>query len=194
MNKITTEFQDGQILHAADLNPLITSINQAADELATKASQLDLDNTTSTANNALTAANNAATVATDASETAGDAYNLAHQSRSTAAQALATATNAQTEALRRLLMVEFDEIVERVAVNQSSISSVDAVCYNKTTMTFVAKVAGRYYNNWPNAQEYGSTMMQNGWEPKKGVIYYLNGNIFIYDGAALWKTQMDMVI
>lgn len=95
MNKITTEFQDGQILHAADLNQLITSINQAADELATKAGQQDLDNTKRTANNALTEANNAATVAATAQTSATNAETSATTAAGQAAQALATAQRAE---------------------------------------------------------------------------------------------------
>lgn len=95
MHNITTEFQDGQILHAADLNPLITSINQAADELATKAGQQDLDNTKRTANNALTAANNAATIAATAQTSATNAETSATTAAGQAAQALAVAQRAE---------------------------------------------------------------------------------------------------
>lgn len=95
MNKITTEFQDGQILHAADLNPLITSINQAADELGTKANSTTLSNTTRTANNALTAANNAATVAATAQTSATNAETSATTAAGQAAQALAVAQYAE---------------------------------------------------------------------------------------------------
>lgn len=95
MNKITTEFQDGQILHAADLNPLITSINQAADELGTKANSTTLSNTTRTANNALTAANNAATVAAAAQTSATNAETSATTAAGQAAQALAVAQYAE---------------------------------------------------------------------------------------------------
>lgn len=95
MNKITTEFQDGQILHAADLNPLITSINQAADELATKANSVTLANTTRTANNALTAANNAATVAATAQTSATNAETSATTAAGQAAQALAVSQRAE---------------------------------------------------------------------------------------------------
>lgn len=95
MNKITTEFQDGQILHAADLNPLITSINQAADELGTKANSTTLSNTTRTANNALTAANNAATVAAAAQTSATNAETSATTAAGQAAQALAVAQRAE---------------------------------------------------------------------------------------------------
>lgn len=95
MNKITTEFQDGQILHAADLNPLITSINQAATELATKASTATLSNTTRTANNALTAANNAATVAATAQTSATNAETSATTAAGQAAQALAVVQYAE---------------------------------------------------------------------------------------------------
>lgn len=95
MNKITTEFQDGQILHAADLNPLITSINQAADELGTKANSTTLSNTTRTANNALTAANNALTVAATAQTSATNAETSATTAAGQAAQALAVAQYAE---------------------------------------------------------------------------------------------------
>lgn len=95
MNNITTEFQDGQILHAADLNPLITSINQAADELGTKANSTTLSNTTRTANNALTAANNAATVAATAQTSATNAETSATTAAGQAAQALAVAQRAE---------------------------------------------------------------------------------------------------
>lgn len=195
MNKITTEFQDGQILHAADLNPLITSINQAADELATKANSATLANTTRTANNALASATIASNTASRAETNASAAHTAAQTANANAAQAMETATDAQTEALRRLLMIEFDEVVEGVTVNQATISSVDAVCYNKTTMTFVARNGLRYYNNWPNAGNYGSTQKGSGWEPKEGVIYYNSGNIFIYDGgpvASFWRLQMEL--
>lgn len=95
MNKITTEFQDGQILHAADLNPLITSINQAATELATKASTATLSITTRTANNALTEATNAATVAATAQTSATNAETSATTAAGQAAQALAVAQRAE---------------------------------------------------------------------------------------------------
>lgn len=95
MNNITTEFQDGQILHAADLNPLITSINQAATELAMKPSTATLSITTRTANNALTAANNAATVAAAAQTSATNAETSATTAAGQAAQALAVAQYAE---------------------------------------------------------------------------------------------------
>lgn len=95
MNNITTEFQDGQILHAADLNPLITSINQAATELAMKPSTATLSITTRTANNALTAANNAATVAATAQTSATNAETSATTAAGQAAQALAVAQRAE---------------------------------------------------------------------------------------------------
>lgn len=95
MNKITTTFQDGQILHAAELNQLVESINQAATELATKANTATLSVTTRTANNALTAANNAATVANEAQTSATNAETSATTAAGQAAQALAVAQRAE---------------------------------------------------------------------------------------------------
>ena len=147
MNKITTTFQDGQILHAADLNPLITSINQAATELTGKANSQSLANTTITANTALTTAREAATTAAsavstanDASETAYDAYDVAHRSLSNSAQAIATANSIITAEIPAIKESHYRYvrivIVQNMPIQQSGTNTFDGVTYDTATKKF----------------------------------------------------------
>lgn len=205
MNKITTTFQDGQILHAADLNPLITSINQAADELATKANSVTLANTTRTANNALTTANNAATVAADASETAGDAYDLAQQTRSTAAQALATANSIITDEIPAIKESHYRYvrivIVQNMPIQQTGTDTFDGVTYDTATKKFAffkEVIPGQpptLFATASGANELFQSELADGtWSaPKPNVLFNDGTNLYHGAGARLYQLTQTAI-
>lgn len=99
---ITLTFADGSVLHASDLNHLVTAINQVinqsntnATNIATKASASEVANVTATANQAISTANTANNAAYTAQTSATNAETSATTAAGQAAQALAVAQYAE---------------------------------------------------------------------------------------------------
>lgn len=205
MNKITTEFQDGQILHAADLNPLVTSINQAADELDTKANSATLANTTRTANNALTAANNAATVAATAQTTATNAETSATTATVQAAQALATANSIIADEIPAIKESHYRYvrivIVQNMPIQQTGTDTFDGITWDQATKKyafFKSLIPGQEPTLFATAiganELFQNELADGTWSsPKPNVLFSDGTDIYHGVGNALFKLSQTSV-
>lgn len=191
---ITLTFADGSVLHASDLNQLVTAINQVinqsntnASNIATKASASDIANVTATANQAISTANTANNAAYTAQNSAADAVDYALQASSVANQAL-------EEALKRALIVQLIDTVSNVTVQSSSAISYEGIVYNKSTQRLLVKSGERYYANWANASEIGTDFSPSlGWAPKSDLLFRTPDKLMFTIGGILFQVQMTPV-
>ena len=93
----------------------------------------------------------------------------------------------------RPIIIEIYEAANILNVKQATTKSYDEICYNTRTGRLVAKSNLTYYNNWVGADQYGTEMDQNGWEPFVDAFYFCNGNILKYDGAVMWRVAMEIL-
>lgn len=195
---ITLTFADGSVLHASDLNHLVTAINQVinqsntnATNIATKASASDIANVTDTANQAILTANTANNAAYTAQTSAADAVGYALNASSVADQAL-------EETQLRTKMLEVLETADIANVEQRSYLSIDGVVFNTRTGKFVAKHGATYINNWLGAAGYGEIFSANGWTPREKTLYYMEGtgvvSLMFYVNGTMYISKFNDIL
>lgn len=195
---ITLTFADGSVLHASDLNHLVTAINQVinqsntnATNIATKASASEVANVTATANQAISTANTANNAAYTAQTSAADAVDYALNASSVANQAL-------EEAQSRTKMLEVLETADIANVERRSYSSIDGVVFNTRTGMFVAKHGATYINNWLGAADYGEIFSANGWTPREKTLYYMEGTgvatLMFYVNGTMYISKFNDIL
>lgn len=95
--------------------------------------------------------------------------------------------------LKSFEFIEITEIIDTSDVYSVSITTYDGICYNKRSGKLVAMNGRRYYNNWPNADRYGSELASGGWVPYTNALYICGGNMLKFDGSYMWKAEMNLV-